>query len=79
MKMAATFRFEDVLNFVSNSKLNFSIYKTPFSAQISVKNSFVKYFQENEALANDTNAAKNNEKTIFKCELVKSEEEKEWY
>ena len=72
--MAATSKFEDVFNFVSNSKLNFSIYKTPFSAQISVKNSFVKYFQENEALANDTDAAKNNEETIFKSELVKSEE-----
>ena len=46
VKMAATSRFEDVLNFISNSKLNFAIYKTPFSAQISLKNSFAKYFKE---------------------------------
>jgi hypothetical protein len=58
--MAATSKFENVLNFISNSKLNFSIYKTPFSAQI-----FLKYFDENEDLVNVTSElAKNNDNIV---------------
>jgi chromosome segregation ATPase len=63
---AAVTRFEDVINYISNSKLNFSIYKTPFSAQISLKKSFAKYFGEIEDLA----AAANNMDAIKK-ETVK--------
>ena len=71
----ATSRFENVLTFVSNSKLNFSIYKTLFSAQISLKNSFAKYSQVNEALADDTNKNKNNERiTGYKSKIVDSDE-----
>ena len=77
--MAATSKFENVLNFISNSKLNFSIYKTPFSAQISLKNSYAKYFDENEDLVNVTSElAKNNDnivpQTVIKSEPVKLEE-----
>jgi hypothetical protein len=32
--------FQDVLNYVSKSNLNFSIFLTPFSAQLSLKKSF---------------------------------------
>jgi len=63
--MAATLKFEDVLNFISNSKLNFSIYKTPFSAQISLKNSFAKYFKEDEDLTNATGELKNDKLPVI--------------
>ena len=76
--MAATSRFQDVLSFISNSKLNFSIYKTPFSAQISLKNSFAKYFKENECNENVTSEKVNDtDKIILKSEPVKLEESSE--
>ena len=40
--MANEKAFDDVLNFVAKSGLNFSIWQTPFSAQLSLKKSFVK-------------------------------------
>ena len=40
--MANEKAFNDVLNFVAKSGLNFSIWQTPFSAQLSLKKSFVK-------------------------------------
>ena len=46
--MAADQVFQDVLNYVEKSRLNFSIYRTPFSAQLSLKKSFAKYFQEDK-------------------------------
>ena len=47
--MAAEVTFRDVLNYVANSRLNFSIYQTPFSAQLSLKKSFAKHFNEDKA------------------------------
>ena len=44
--MAGEKAFQDVLDFVTKSNLNFSIYQTPFSAQLSLKKSFVKKFYE---------------------------------
>ena len=38
--MAGEKVFQDVLNYVSKSNLNFSIFLTPFSAQLSLKKSF---------------------------------------
>ena len=76
--MAATSRFEEVLSSISNSKLNFSIYKTPFSAQISLKNSFAKYFKENEEHDNVTRGKViDTEQINLKSEPVKLEERKE--
>ena len=43
--MAPDQAFQDVLSYVEKSRLNFSIYRTPFSAQLSLKKSFVKHFQ----------------------------------
>ena len=41
-------RFDDVLNYISYSQLNFFIQKTPLSAQISLKKSFAQYFKKIE-------------------------------
>ena len=46
--MTADQAFQDVLSYVEKSRLNFSIYRTPFSAQLSLKKSFAKHFQEEE-------------------------------
>ena len=46
--MAAEKAFQDVLDYVSKSRLNFSIYQTPFSAQLSLKKSFAKHFQNDD-------------------------------
>ena len=70
--MAAVTRFEDVINYISNSRLNFSSYKTPFSAQISLKNSFANYYKETDDVANagcETN--RNHDKIVMhKSELM---------
>ena len=44
--MAAEKVFKNVLNHVANSKLNFSIYQTPFSAQLSLKKSFANHYEK---------------------------------
>ena len=36
--------YNDVINFVEKSCLNYSILRTPFSAKISIKSSFIKTF-----------------------------------
>ena len=46
--MAPDQAFQDVLSYVEKSRLNFSIYRTPFSAQLSLKKSFAKHFQEDK-------------------------------
>ena len=46
--MTADQAFQDVLSYVEKSRLNFSIYRTPFSAQLSLKKSFAKHFSEEE-------------------------------
>ena len=44
--MAGEKVFQNVLDYIARSKLNFSIYQTPYSAQLSLKKSFRKNFQE---------------------------------
>jgi septal ring factor EnvC (AmiA/AmiB activator) len=44
--MAGEKAFKDVLDYVIKSNLNFSILQTPFSAQLSLKKSFVKKYVE---------------------------------
>ena len=60
--------FNEVLKTVENSNLNYTINKTPFSAMISIKSSFIKRFSEYSQykMAKDDN--------ILKTE-VKSEKE----
>ena len=36
--------FKGVLNVIENSSLNFTLHQTPYSAQISLKKSFIKHF-----------------------------------
>ena len=45
--MASEKAFKEVLSFVAKSKLNFTIFQTPFSAQLSLKKSFAKHFHAN--------------------------------
>ena len=44
--MAGEKVFQNVLEYIARSNLNFSIYQTPYSAQLSLKKSFRKNFQE---------------------------------
>ena len=46
--MDANTIFKEILAVVENSSLNHFIYKTPFSATISLKSSFVKYFSDSQ-------------------------------
>ena len=48
--MEASKVFCDIITKIENSRLNYRILKTPFSASISIKSSFVKYFVEPEDL-----------------------------
>ena len=43
---AATEVFQKILQSIENSRLNYSLSKTPFSASISLKCSFIKRFEE---------------------------------
>ena len=44
--MEATQVFQNILQIIENSRLNYSLSKTPFSATISLKCSFIKRFHE---------------------------------
>ena len=46
--MAAEKAFQEVIDFIVESRLNYSIYQTPFSAQLSLKKTFVKHYDENK-------------------------------
>ena len=61
--MDAIKTFEDVLSKVENSRLNFALTRTPFSAIISLKSSFVK------SKANLGNELSRNELEDKKVEL----------
>ena len=43
--MAAQEIFNDVISYIENSKLNYFIQKSPFSATISLKSSLVKRYE----------------------------------
>ena len=44
--MAASKKFTELWDKIENSNLNYVISKTSFSANISVKSSFVKYYED---------------------------------
>ena len=58
---AATSKFEEVLNYISDSKLNFFIQRTPFSAQISLKKSFAVYYEKTENSEKDISESFDNQ------------------
>ena len=53
-------KFEEVLEYITDSKLNFFIQRTPFSAQISLKKSFAVYFKDTENSENDNSETFNH-------------------
>ena len=69
--MAADKAFESVINFVSSSKLNFSIYRNPFSAQLSLKKTFAKHFSDESTNSGDI---QNEEKDSRQVEIKQLED-----
>ena len=47
--MEASRMFNDLIDKIETSHLNFKISKTPFSARISLKSSFIRYFDQKPA------------------------------
>ena len=71
--MAANIAFESVLNSVRNSKLNFSIFLTPFSAQLSLKKTFAKHFSD-ESTNSGEGGIQNEEKNSLQVEIKQLED-----
>jgi predicted RNase H-like nuclease (RuvC/YqgF family) len=65
--MAGEKVFQDVLNFVAKSKLNFSIMQTPFSAQLSLKKSFAKNIHKDNSDQSTKIIEESDETDIWKC------------
>ena len=61
---AAKSKFEEVLDYITDSKLNFFIQRTPFSAQISLKKSFAVYFKDTKNSENDISERFNHQDRI---------------
>ena len=72
--MDANTIFKEILAVVENSSLNHSIYKTPFSATISLRSSFVKYFSDSQCAHEVKNInrkeIKTEESSILKNENI---------
>ena len=71
--------FQEVLEKVELSNLNYTISKTPFSAHISIKRSFIKFYDQ-EALPQKTKYTENVKETSnfeLKEKVVKTEDLKE--
>ena len=80
--------FIDVLSYIQNSNLNFTLYQTPYSAQLSLKKSFVNHFVKkdtkkspkviNEHIVNREveNERLRREINHIKAELIKVENDK---
>ena len=71
-------RFQEVLENVENSNLNYTISKTPFSAHISIKRSFIRFYDQ--ALPQKTKYPENvNETSNFELneKLVNAEDQNE--
>ena len=62
--MDASRIFNGLINKIETSRLNYVInYKTPFSATISIKSSFVKYFSEQSPM--ETNLTMTSKKDDY--------------
>lgn len=64
--------FQDVLKYVAQSKLNFSILQTPFSAQLSLKKSFATNFHEHSGPL-DKASAESDDSGIWKNRSIELE------
>ena len=83
--MAAEKAFQEVIYFIVESRLNYSIYQTPFSAQLSLKKTFVKHYNENKVVIKVKNEnvidlkpsqfekllAQNNQEIMYLHEVIK--------
>ena len=78
--MDATKKFKELLDQIESSKLNYVITKTPFSATISVKRSFVKYRGDSSEkeinVKEEDQTEKENEKLKHRLLNEQSENEK---
>ena len=75
--MAAEKAFQEVIDFIVESIINYSIYQTPFSAQLSLKKIFVKHYDENKDVINlipsqfEKLLAQNNQEIMYLHEVIK--------
>ena len=58
--MDASRIFNDLLNQIEKSKLNYVINKTPFTANISIKKSFIKWFDPSKVQDEEKEATLSN-------------------
>ena len=72
--MAANLIFNDVINCIENSQINYIIHKTPFSANISIKCSFIKKFGDCDPKDTYDEVKPSNDIKKFKDQIVKLEE-----
>ena len=69
--MEASRTFNELITKIETSQLNFKIIKTPFSANIYLKSTFIKYFEQNAApVSNNADNVTNN----YKTEAIKLDE-----
>ena len=73
--MAGEKVFQNVLDYIARSTLNFSIYQTPYSAQLSLKKSFRKNYQEYSE-PNIDEAFEESEKTFHLIDKTKELEKR---
>ena len=66
--MEASKSFKELMDQIEDSKLNYVIFKTPFSANISVKRSFIKY--HDEPSQKETEVKEENETPTSKNEIL---------
>ena len=66
--MEASKSFKELMDQIEDSKLNYVIFKTPFSAKISVKRSFIKY--HDEPSQKETEVKEENETSPSKNEIL---------
>ena len=66
--MDATRLFNCLLFDIENSGLNYLVYKTPFSANISLKSSFSKHFSRNDSFQSESNSSSTCVDQPTKCE-----------
>ena len=72
MAAAATEVFQNILRSIENSRLNYSLSKTPFSASISIKCSFIKRFEKHpQEVSSLSQEVASERDTVVIKELVK--------
>ena len=73
--MDASRTFKDLLDKIEKSKLNYVIHKTPFSANISIKSSFIKWFGASDVIENSDEAGDEDSGDLTNLENSKLKEQ----